>query len=53
MAVQKYVSNKMKYHDILVEDPVLCSLVPETLWFTETALTQLLLSHSAVYIKPN
>jgi hypothetical protein len=53
MAVQKYVSNKMKYHDILVEDPELFSLVPETYWFTETALTQLLLKYSAVYIKPN
>ncbi|BCU82107.1 hypothetical protein JIR001_18900 [Polycladomyces abyssicola] len=53
MAVQKYVSNKMKYHDILVEDPVLFSLVPETFWLTDTALTQLLLKYSAVYIKPN
>ncbi|GGE04553.1 hypothetical protein GCM10011571_02000 [Marinithermofilum abyssi] len=53
MAVQKYVSNKMKYNKVLLKDPWLSSYVPKTLWFSVTALEDMLKAYPVVFIKPN
>lgn len=53
MAVQRYVSNKMKYNEILLKDPWLSSYVPKTVWFSITALEDMLKTYPIVFIKPN
>lgn len=53
MTVQKYVSNKMKYNKVLLKDPWLSAYVPKTLWFSVTALEDMLKAYPVVFIKPN
>ncbi|PTX60243.1 YheC/D-like protein [Melghirimyces profundicolus] len=53
MAVQRYVSDKMKYHDLLVENPDLEPHVPETVWFSKKTLQQMIDHHVTLYLKPN
>lgn len=53
MAVQRYVSNKMKYNKVLLKDPWISPYVPETLWFSVTALKDMLSVYPTVFVKPN
>jgi hypothetical protein len=49
----RIIKSKMKKTVPLLNDPILCSHVPETHWFSKGQLERMLHSHSVVYVKPN
>ncbi|EGK12001.1 YheD like protein [Desmospora sp. 8437] len=43
----------MKYNKVLLKDPWISPYVPETLWFSVTALKDMLSVYPTVFVKPN
>ncbi|WP_026478010.1 YheC/YheD family protein [Alkaliphilus transvaalensis] len=45
--------NKMGHYEVLIKDPIIAEHIPETCWYNNKALANMLEKYPSIYLKPN